>query len=218
MIVELRLERAQAERAAAEVEHAGALGQPRQREEALVAAGSSAGGEGGGEARERAARGGVDAGHRRIQPMASKRQIHVGAVPIGGGAPVAVQTMTKTETANLARDDGADPHGRRGRRRHRARRGAARAGRGGAEDDRRRVADPDHRRHPLQPHARAEGDRSGRALRAPEPGQHRRPREGRRGDRAGQASTARRCASASTPARCPSTCASSSTRTRSRRS
>jgi (E)-4-hydroxy-3-methylbut-2-enyl-diphosphate synthase len=34
--------------------------------------------------------------------MASKRQIMVGAVPIGGGAPVAVQTMTKTETANLA--------------------------------------------------------------------------------------------------------------------
>src|SRR6202007_479454 len=32
--------------------------------------------------------------------MASKRQIHVGPVPIGGGAPVAVQTMTKTETAN----------------------------------------------------------------------------------------------------------------------
>src|SRR5258707_14658821 len=34
--------------------------------------------------------------------MASKHQIHVGAVPVGGGAPVAVQTMTKTETANLA--------------------------------------------------------------------------------------------------------------------
>ncbi|MGZ4276587.1 MAG: flavodoxin-dependent (E)-4-hydroxy-3-methylbut-2-enyl-diphosphate synthase, partial [Solirubrobacteraceae bacterium] len=34
--------------------------------------------------------------------MASKRQITVGGVPIGGGAPVAVQTMTKTETANLA--------------------------------------------------------------------------------------------------------------------
>lgn len=33
--------------------------------------------------------------------MASKRQIVVGDVPIGGGAPVAVQTMTKTETANL---------------------------------------------------------------------------------------------------------------------
>jgi (E)-4-hydroxy-3-methylbut-2-enyl-diphosphate synthase len=34
--------------------------------------------------------------------MASKRQLFVGGVPIGGGAPVAVQTMTKTETANLA--------------------------------------------------------------------------------------------------------------------
>src|SRR6201996_7506494 len=34
--------------------------------------------------------------------MASKKQIHVGMVPVGGGAPVAVQTMTKTETANLA--------------------------------------------------------------------------------------------------------------------
>src|SRR5215213_5698453 len=33
--------------------------------------------------------------------MASARQITVGGVPIGGGAPVAVQTMTKTETANL---------------------------------------------------------------------------------------------------------------------
>ena len=33
--------------------------------------------------------------------MASKRQIVVGGVPIGGGAPVVVQTMTKTETANL---------------------------------------------------------------------------------------------------------------------
>src|ERR1700743_2675253 len=34
--------------------------------------------------------------------MPSERQIHVGRVPIGGGAPVAVQTMTKTETADLA--------------------------------------------------------------------------------------------------------------------
>jgi (E)-4-hydroxy-3-methylbut-2-enyl-diphosphate synthase len=33
--------------------------------------------------------------------MASERQIMVGSVPIGGGAPVAVQTMTKTETANV---------------------------------------------------------------------------------------------------------------------
>ena len=34
--------------------------------------------------------------------MASKKQIHVGPVAVGGGAPVAVQTMTKTETANLS--------------------------------------------------------------------------------------------------------------------
>src|SRR5436190_15963930 len=34
--------------------------------------------------------------------MASERQIFVGDVPVGGGSPVAVQTMTKTETANLA--------------------------------------------------------------------------------------------------------------------
>jgi (E)-4-hydroxy-3-methylbut-2-enyl-diphosphate synthase len=34
--------------------------------------------------------------------MPSQRQINVGGVAIGGGAPVAVQTMTKTETANLA--------------------------------------------------------------------------------------------------------------------
>ena len=33
--------------------------------------------------------------------MASERQIRVGGVPIGGGAPVVVQTMTKTETADL---------------------------------------------------------------------------------------------------------------------
>jgi (E)-4-hydroxy-3-methylbut-2-enyl-diphosphate synthase len=33
--------------------------------------------------------------------VASKRQIDVGGVPIGGGAPVAVQSMTKTETADL---------------------------------------------------------------------------------------------------------------------
>jgi len=34
--------------------------------------------------------------------MASERQINIGGVIVGGGAPVAVQTMTKTETANIA--------------------------------------------------------------------------------------------------------------------
>src|ERR671925_1481245 len=33
--------------------------------------------------------------------MASQRHVSVGGVQIGGGAPVVVQTMTKTETANL---------------------------------------------------------------------------------------------------------------------
>src|ERR687894_2072648 len=33
--------------------------------------------------------------------MASQRSVDVGGVQIGGGAPVVVQTMTKTETANL---------------------------------------------------------------------------------------------------------------------
>ena len=37
----------------------------------------------------------------KLVVMASKRQIFVRDVPIGGGAPVAVQTMCKTETANL---------------------------------------------------------------------------------------------------------------------
>ena len=142
--------------------------------------------------------------------MASERQIHVGGVPIGGGAPVAVQTMTKTETANLqatmdqirtVAEAGAD---------------IVRVAVPREQDVEAlktivaRVADPGDRRHPLQPHAGAEGDRRRRALRAAEPGQHRRPRQGRRGRRARQAPPARRCASASTPARCPSTCASSS--------
>src|SRR5213078_3874246 len=37
-----------------------------------------------------------------LRSMASERQVVVGGVPIGGGAPVVVQTMTKTETANLS--------------------------------------------------------------------------------------------------------------------
>jgi len=41
-------------------------------------------------------------GRPYTEDMASQRQIDVGGVPIGRGAPVAVQTMTKTETANLA--------------------------------------------------------------------------------------------------------------------
>jgi (E)-4-hydroxy-3-methylbut-2-enyl-diphosphate synthase len=38
---------------------------------------------------------------RYASGISSRRQIFVRGLPIGGGAPVAVQTMTKTETANL---------------------------------------------------------------------------------------------------------------------
>src|SRR4029079_6497686 len=44
---------------------------------------------------------GFNPGPVPFRAMSSKRQIFVGGVPIGGGAPVVVQTMTKTETANL---------------------------------------------------------------------------------------------------------------------
>ena len=73
-----------------------------------------------------------------------------------------------------------------------------------------RLADPGDRRHPLQPHPRAEGDRRRRPLHPPQPGQHRRPREGRRGRARRRPRPACRCGSASTRARCPSTCTSSS--------
>jgi (E)-4-hydroxy-3-methylbut-2-enyl-diphosphate synthase len=43
----------------------------------------------------------LERAHGYPVPVASKRQIFVGDVPIGGGAPVAVQTMCKTETANV---------------------------------------------------------------------------------------------------------------------
>src|SRR5919199_2223892 len=38
---------------------------------------------------------------RTLRRVPSARQISVGGVPIGGGAPVVVQSMTKTETADV---------------------------------------------------------------------------------------------------------------------
>ena len=150
--------------------------------------------------------------------MASERQIHVGAVPIGGGAPVAVQTMTKTETANLAAT-------------MRQIRTVAEAG-----ADIVRVAvprEPDaealktivaespipviadiHFNHTLALKAIEAGAHCVRL----NPGNIGGPEKVAEVIAARQARRARRCASASTPARCPSTCASSSTTTRSRRS
>ena len=68
--------------------------------------------------------------------MASERHVKVGGVQIGGGAPVVVQTMTKTETANLAATMEQIRKVAEAGRGHRARRRAARQGRRGAEDDR----------------------------------------------------------------------------------
>ncbi len=68
--------------------------------------------------------------------MASRRQIWVKDVPIGGGAPVVVQTMTKTETANVAATMEQIRRGRRGRLGPGPRRRAPRGRRRGAEDDR----------------------------------------------------------------------------------
>ena len=100
--------------------------------------------------------------------MASRHQIHVGGVAIGGGAPVAVQTMTKTETADLPATLGQ----------------IRRVAEAGADivrtlfcairmRTRSRRLSGNHRfrdcRHPLQLHAGAEGARRRGPLRPPEP-------------------------------------------------
>ena len=79
------------------------------------------------------------------------------------------------------RHHGPDRERRRGRRGHRARGGSARTGRHRPERDRRALAHPGDRRHPLQPHAGAEGHRGRRPLRAVEPRQHRWAGQGGRG-------------------------------------
>ncbi|MFH8337210.1 flavodoxin-dependent (E)-4-hydroxy-3-methylbut-2-enyl-diphosphate synthase [Streptomyces sp. AM6-12] len=38
---------------------------------------------------------------RRVAPRRTSRQIHVGPVPVGGGAPVSVQSMTTTRTSDV---------------------------------------------------------------------------------------------------------------------
>ena len=117
--------------------------------------------------------------------MASKRQIDVGGVKIGGGAPVAVQSMTKTETADYdatmrqihaIADAGGD---------------LVRCAVPRDEDvqalKRIVVESPIpviadiHFNHTLA----LKAIDAGRALRPHQPGQHRRPREDRRGRREG---------------------------------
>ena len=140
--------------------------------------------------------------------MASERRIVVGGVPIGGGAPVTRAVDDDHQDARRRGDDGADrPAASRP-----ASTSCASPCPGLPDADAlpeivERTPRADHRRHPLQRLARAARDRRGRRRRAHQPRQHRRPRQGRAGraQRAGDA--ARRCASARTPARCPSTCA-----------
>ena len=138
-------------------------------------------------------------------------------MPIGGGAPVAVQTMTKTETANLDAT-------------MRQIRTVAEAG-----ADIVRVAVPREQdaealktivaESPIPMIADIHFNHT-LALKAIEAGAHCvRLNPGNIGGPEKVAEVielakqrARRCASASTPARCPSTCASSSTTTPSRRS
>ena len=149
--------------------------------------------------------------------MASQRQISVGGVPIGGGAPVAVQTMTKTETANLQATMDQ----------------IRRVAEAGADVVRVAVPRDDdvealktivvespipviadiHFNHTLALKALDAGAHCVRI----NPGNIGGPDKVGRGRRSAREPSARRCGSGSTPARCPSTCTSSSARTRSRR-
>src|SRR6202049_4590377 len=119
--------------------------------------------------------------------MASERQIAVGSVLVGGGAPVAVQTMTKTETANLAAtmeqirtvaEAGADIVRVAVPREQDAEALKTIV----AESPIPIIADI-HFNHTLA----LKAIEAGAPCVRPHPGQHRRPREGRGGDRAGQA-------------------------------
>ena len=115
------------------------------------------------------------------------RQIMVGSVPVGGDAPITVQTMTNTPTEDAQGDDRPDPPLRGGRRRHHPRVLPDRGGDRGAEGDRPRGQRADRRRHPFPLQARARSRRRRRRLPAHQPGQHRLRRAGPRSHRRGRA-------------------------------
>ena len=98
------------------------------------------------------------------------RQIMVGNVPVGGGAPVTVQTMTNTPTsdakATIDQIRRCEEVGRRHHPRLLPRHGLDR----GAEADRPRRAGADRRRHPFPLQARARGGRRRRRLPRINPG------------------------------------------------
>ena len=102
---------------------------------------------------------------------------------IGGGAPVVVQSMTLTKTHDVEATTAQIAALASRRLRDRARRRPEDRGRRRAAADREALAAPGDRRHPLQREPRAEGDRRRRRRGAHQPGQHRRPRQGRGGRR-----------------------------------
>ena len=100
------------------------------------------------------------------------RQVVVGNVAVGGGAPISVQSMTTTKTADvdgtLAQIYALAAAGCRHRAVH-----VQRGSRGrGARAHRGPLAGADRRRHPLPVQARARRDRSRRAGAAAQPRQH----------------------------------------------
>ena len=102
------------------------------------------------------------------------RRIMVGPVPVGGGAPISVQSMTNTKTSDVGAtlqqiaeltaagcDIGAESGGCRC-----------------VAEDRGEIADSGDRRHPLPEQVRVRGDRRRLRGSAREPGQHSQIRRG----------------------------------------
>ena len=118
---------------------------------------------------------------------AEQRQISVGGVAIGGGAPVVVQSMTLTKThdveATTAQIAALASAGCEVVRVAVPKNEDAEA----LPSDRPSLAAPGDRGHPLQREPRAQGDRGRRRRRADQPGEHRRRRQGRARRRRGQA-------------------------------
>ena len=114
------------------------------------------------------------------------RQIHVGKVPVGGDAPITVQSMTNTVTSDVkATVEQVQALERRGRR-HRPRVVSGPGIGAGPEGHRAPGDGADRRRHPFPLQARDRGGRERRRLPAHQPRQYRLGRARARGDQGGQ--------------------------------
>ena len=134
------------------------------------------------------------------------RQLHVGKVAVGGDAPISVQSMTITKTADvegtLQQIYALAAAGLRHRPLHLQRAGGGRRPR----PDRAPVADPDHRRHPPPVPDGAGGDGGRRPRAAPQPGEHPQARAHQGGRRGGQGPMRFRSGSVSTAGRSTPRC------------